>query len=85
VPVCHHLGHRTIEAIEAGPVGRRMVEAWVANQVPQCGYGRDRRAGTQHLRHQRQLLLQRPATPPLHHADHLGRSSTVRHRPSPYA
>ena len=28
----------TIEAIEDDPVGRRVVEAWVANQVPQCGY-----------------------------------------------
>ncbi|ACA15934.1 (2Fe-2S)-binding domain protein [Methylobacterium sp. 4-46] len=29
---------RTIEAIEQDPVGRRVVEAWVAEQVPQCGY-----------------------------------------------
>ena len=28
----------TIEAVEADPVGRRVVAAWVANQVPQCGY-----------------------------------------------
>ncbi|MFE0014102.1 (2Fe-2S)-binding protein [Mesorhizobium sp. NPDC059054] len=28
----------TIEAIENDPVGRKVVEAWVANQVPQCGY-----------------------------------------------
>jgi isoquinoline 1-oxidoreductase alpha subunit len=28
----------TIEAIEQDEVGRRVVEAWVANQVPQCGY-----------------------------------------------
>jgi len=28
----------TIEAIEASPVGRRVVEAWVALDVPQCGY-----------------------------------------------
>ncbi|MGW1424513.1 (2Fe-2S)-binding protein [Bradyrhizobium manausense] len=28
----------TIEAISEDPVGRRVVEAWVANQVPQCGY-----------------------------------------------
>lgn len=28
----------TIEAIEDDPVGRRVVEAWVASQVPQCGY-----------------------------------------------
>jgi len=29
---------RTIDAIEDDEVGRRVVEAWVANQVPQCGY-----------------------------------------------
>lgn len=28
----------TIEAIEQDEVGRKVVEAWVANQVPQCGY-----------------------------------------------
>ncbi len=28
----------TIEAIEEHPVGRRVVEAWVAHQAPQCGY-----------------------------------------------
>ena len=28
----------TIEAIENDPVGRKVVEAWVAHQVPQCGY-----------------------------------------------
>ena len=28
----------TIEAIETDPVGRRVVAAWVAHQVPQCGY-----------------------------------------------
>jgi len=28
----------TIEAIAEDPVGRRVVEAWIANQVPQCGY-----------------------------------------------
>lgn len=28
----------TIEAIEQDPVGKRVVEAWVAHQVPQCGY-----------------------------------------------
>lgn len=28
----------TIEAIEHDPVGRRVVEAWVRHQVPQCGY-----------------------------------------------
>lgn len=28
----------TIEAIEDDPVGQRVVAAWVAHQVPQCGY-----------------------------------------------
>ncbi|XFF02262.1 isoquinoline 1-oxidoreductase, alpha subunit (plasmid) [Bradyrhizobium guangxiense] len=28
----------TIEAISEDAVGRRVVDAWVANQVPQCGY-----------------------------------------------
>ncbi|WP_431284539.1 (2Fe-2S)-binding protein [Humitalea sp. 24SJ18S-53] len=28
----------TIEAITADPVGQRVVAAWVAQQVPQCGY-----------------------------------------------
>ena len=28
----------TIEAIEQDDVGRKVVEAWVALQVPQCGY-----------------------------------------------
>ncbi|MFD1694331.1 (2Fe-2S)-binding protein [Roseibium aestuarii] len=28
----------TIEAIGNDPVGRKVVEAWVDNQVPQCGY-----------------------------------------------
>jgi isoquinoline 1-oxidoreductase alpha subunit len=28
----------TIEAIEEDETGRRVVEAWVAKQVPQCGY-----------------------------------------------
>ena len=28
----------TIEAIEADPVGQRVVEKWVEHQVPQCGY-----------------------------------------------
>ena len=28
----------TIEAIEDDPVGQKVVEAWVRNQVPQCGY-----------------------------------------------
>jgi len=29
---------RTIEWIEQDPVGKKVVEAWVAQQVPQCGY-----------------------------------------------
>ncbi len=29
---------RTIETIEDDEVGRRVVEAWVDKQVPQCGY-----------------------------------------------
>ncbi|WMT92745.1 2Fe-2S iron-sulfur cluster-binding protein [Pelagibacterium sp. H642] len=29
---------RTIETVEETETGRRVVEAWVANQVPQCGY-----------------------------------------------
>ncbi|MDH6265632.1 isoquinoline 1-oxidoreductase alpha subunit [Rhizobium sp. SG_E_25_P2] len=28
----------TIEAITSDPVGQKVVEAWVAHQVPQCGY-----------------------------------------------
>jgi len=28
----------TIEAIESDPVGRKVVAAWIAHQVPQCGY-----------------------------------------------
>ncbi|MFC0407113.1 (2Fe-2S)-binding protein [Roseomonas elaeocarpi] len=28
----------TIEAIERHPAGRKIVEAWVSGQVPQCGY-----------------------------------------------
>lgn len=28
----------TIEAIESDGVGKRVVDAWVAHQVPQCGY-----------------------------------------------
>ena len=28
----------TIEAIEEDEVGKRVVEAWVKHQVPQCGY-----------------------------------------------
>ena len=29
---------QTIEAIGQDPVGRKVLEAWVAAQVPQCGY-----------------------------------------------
>jgi isoquinoline 1-oxidoreductase subunit alpha len=29
---------RTIEEIEQDPVGKKVVEAWVAQQAPQCGY-----------------------------------------------
>ncbi len=28
----------TIEAVEADPIGRKVVEAWVTHQVAQCGY-----------------------------------------------
>jgi len=28
----------TIEAIEADPIGKRVVAAWIKHQVPQCGY-----------------------------------------------
>ncbi|MBB5703972.1 isoquinoline 1-oxidoreductase alpha subunit [Ochrobactrum daejeonense] len=28
----------TIEAIESDPVGKAVVAAWIAHQVPQCGY-----------------------------------------------
>ncbi|GGF62391.1 (2Fe-2S)-binding protein [Azorhizobium oxalatiphilum] len=28
----------TIEAVETDPVGRKVVAAWIDNQVPQCGY-----------------------------------------------
>lgn len=28
----------TIEAVMEDPIGHKVVEAWVANQVPQCGY-----------------------------------------------
>jgi isoquinoline 1-oxidoreductase alpha subunit len=28
----------TIEAVQSDPVGRKVVEAWVALDVPQCGY-----------------------------------------------
>lgn len=40
VPVDAVKGSRvtTIEAIEQDPVGRRVVDAWVAQEVPQCGY-----------------------------------------------
>ncbi len=29
---------RTIETVEETDIGKRVVEAWVENQVPQCGY-----------------------------------------------
>ncbi|CUH81279.1 (2Fe-2S)-binding protein [Tropicibacter naphthalenivorans] len=29
---------KTIETVEETDVGKRVVEAWVENQVPQCGY-----------------------------------------------
>jgi isoquinoline 1-oxidoreductase alpha subunit len=29
---------RTIDGIEEDAIGRKVVEAWVASQVPQCGY-----------------------------------------------
>lgn len=40
VPVSAVIGKEitTIEAIERDPVGRRVVDSWVAHQVPQCGY-----------------------------------------------
>jgi isoquinoline 1-oxidoreductase alpha subunit len=40
VPLDSLAGRRvtTIEAIEADPVGARLVAAWVALDVPQCGY-----------------------------------------------
>lgn len=40
IPVSSVLGRKitTIEVIEADPIGQRVVEAWVAHQVPQCGY-----------------------------------------------
>ncbi|MDE3011631.1 MAG: (2Fe-2S)-binding protein [Pseudomonadota bacterium] len=28
----------TIEGVDADPVGRKVQQAWVANNVPQCGY-----------------------------------------------
>ncbi|MBR0710086.1 (2Fe-2S)-binding protein [Bradyrhizobium liaoningense] len=31
-------GITTIEAVTDDAIGRRVVDAWVANQVPQCGY-----------------------------------------------
>ena len=44
-PLLRHAGEQranqtitTIEAIEEDPVGKRVVEAWVEHQVPQCGY-----------------------------------------------
>ncbi len=39
-PVEAVVGRRitTIEGIEDDPVGRRVVAAWLAHQVPQCGY-----------------------------------------------
>ena len=40
VPVESVAGQRitTIEALPDDPVGRRVIEAWVEAQVPQCGY-----------------------------------------------
>ncbi|MGG5888453.1 (2Fe-2S)-binding protein [Falsiroseomonas sp. HC035] len=40
VPLDSLAGRRvtTIEAIEADPIGARLVAAWVALDVPQCGY-----------------------------------------------
>ncbi|MBU8536350.1 (2Fe-2S)-binding protein [Falsiroseomonas tokyonensis] len=40
VPVDSVAGQRitTIEAVEADPVGAKLVSAWVALDVPQCGY-----------------------------------------------
>lgn len=39
-PLDHAVGKKiiTIEAIESDDVGKRVVEAWVKHQVPQCGY-----------------------------------------------
>ncbi len=31
-------GITTIEALAASPVGRRLQQAWIEEQVPQCGY-----------------------------------------------
>lgn len=40
LPVAGVVGRQitTIEGVEADPVGRRVVDAWVRHQVPQCGY-----------------------------------------------
>jgi isoquinoline 1-oxidoreductase subunit alpha len=59
----------TIEAIEQDAEGSKVVEAWVANQVPQCGYcqsghrGRHRRRDGESLplRHLQRDLGCRPA------------------------
>ncbi|MFK0333550.1 (2Fe-2S)-binding protein [Rhizobium sp. NPDC090275] len=39
-PIDSVVGHSitTIEAMENDPVGQKVVAAWVAHQVPQCGY-----------------------------------------------
>ena len=39
-PISTALGQKitTIEAMEADPVGKAVQEAWVARDVPQCGY-----------------------------------------------
>ncbi|MHC5306517.1 (2Fe-2S)-binding protein [Bartonella sp. LJL80] len=40
VPVGTIMGQKvtTIEAIEQDPIGKRVVAAWIEEQVPQCGY-----------------------------------------------
>ena len=40
MPVSAVIGREitTIEAVEQDPVGQKVVEAWVEQQVPQCGY-----------------------------------------------
>lgn len=40
VPVGTIMGQKvtTIEAIEHDPIGKRVVAAWIEEQVPQCGY-----------------------------------------------
>ena len=40
LPVAGVVGRQitTIEGVEADPVGRHVVDAWVHHQVPQCGY-----------------------------------------------